>query len=125
MKKNKHLFVKASLLPVLPLCVSCNLKKNKSNNKIYAIYLLLFSHSPLFFSCCYEDLFLFFLFVFENSSLRISFFLVCIVSCCVCVCEQKSTNVYFLVSTTLKISGVCANKVNEQNDIYFFIMDFN
>jgi hypothetical protein len=43
----------------------------------------------------------------------------------VCVYEQKSTIVYFLVTITLKISDVCANKVNEQNDIYIFLFYLN
>ncbi len=43
------------------------------------------------------------------------FFFVCIVFFAVCVCEHINTNVYFIVATTLKISSVCANKVNKLN----------
>ena len=56
-------------------------------------------------------------FLFEKYLLPYLGFFVCFVSCC--VCEQKSTYVYFLVATTLKIKRVCAIKVNEQN--YLFI----
>jgi hypothetical protein len=63
-------------------------------------------------------------FFFLKIVLRVFGFLcVSFLAVCVCVCEQKSTIVYFLVTITLKISDVCANKVNEQKDTRFFIID--